>query len=517
MKRRLDRVAAIVVSALVLSAPLAAAPVISEIFYNPPGSSENAYEWFEIYNPGPGDLAIAGLVIDSRTSSNPRLSNVPASAAPLAAGAYAVLAKSALLGANCRTAGVTIVLEGDLTLTNSNATGADNPRIALFAAGTTDVVNTTPLDIVGYLESGFPATGDGVSLRLNDVGADNYIGSNWSVSPGSTSSCASYAVSPAGAVYGSPGRGNSWCYRGEDAGVIEDGGTSSASAVCLPPPDAGYPDTARPDTSGVDVGPGQDAAGRDVPGYDTATYDAGPQHPPTIALSQPGSATTARPSVVIAYSATDPDNDPLTVALLYDTDDRANDGVLIVDGLDPVGSYTWTPLGVPAGTYHVLGRAVDYRGGIAYAYAAGAVTVEPPPVTAPQLTIVKPDGSEGEVDESVEIAFTHNNVPGQVALYYDTDSSGENGSPVVGGLNVPGGPTRASWDTRAVANGSYYVYGRYQTGAGTAVAYSAAAVTIKHADDGCGCRQQQSPSGSLVVLLLLTSLALLTRRFAALR
>lgn len=518
MKRRLDRVAAVVVPALVASAVAhAEPPVISEIFYNPPGSAENSYEWFEIYNPGPADLAIAGLVIDSRSAASPRLSNVPASAAALPGGAYAVLAKSALLGTNCRTAGVTVVLEGDFALNNSNATGADNPRIALFAAGTTDVVNTVPLDIVGYVESGFPAAGDGMSLRLNDLGADNYVGSNWSASPGSTSSCASYAVSPAGAVYGSPGRANSWCYRGEDAGVIEDGGTSSPGAVCLPAPDAGTPDSARPDTSGVDAGPTPDGAGADVPGYDTATYDAGPQHPPVIALSQPSSATTARPSVAIAYSASDPDSDPLTVALFYDTDGSGNDGALIVDGLEPVGSHTWTPLGVPAGTYHILGRALDYRGGIAYAYAAGTVTVEPAAVTDPVLTISKPDGSEGEVDESVEIAFSHNNVPGEVALFYDTDDSGADGVPIVGGLNVPGGPMRASWDTRAVANGSYYVYGRYQTGAGTAVAYSAAAVTIKHADEGCGCRQQRPPSGALLALLLLTSLALMARRFAALR
>ncbi|MBN2358800.1 MAG: lamin tail domain-containing protein [Deltaproteobacteria bacterium] len=508
MRQRLASMAAVVLFALGASAQ--AQPIITEIFYNPPGT-EGSFEWFEIYNPGPGELALAGMVVESRVATNPRLGNVPAGASALAAGSYAVLAKSALLGTNCRTAGVTIVLEGDFGLNNSNDTGVDNPRIALFPPGTTDVVNTTPWDIVGYRESGFSAAADAQTLQLVDTGADNYIGSNWSLSP--LTGCQPWAISPAGPLYGNPGRENTWCYRGLDAGLVEDGGTSSGSPVCLPPPDGGYPDTSMPDRSGgIDAGPGVD-----VPGYDLVPIDAGPQNPPSIAVSQPAGAVVARPSVEIVYSASDPDNDPLTVALLYDTDASGNDGVLIADGLDPVGSHTWTPAGVPAGSYRILGRALDARGGIAYAYAAGSVTVEAQAVTAPLLTIVKPDGNEGEIDAQCEIVFTHNNVAGTVSLYYDTDSSGENGQPIVGGLAVPGGPTRVSWDTRAVASGSYYVYGRYQTSSGAAVSYSAAAVTIRHANEGCGCEQRRPPAGTWIGLLLVTFLALLARRFAALR
>ena len=48
-----------------VTAPLRAQPIITEIFYNPPGGSEIALEWVEIYNPGAAALEIAGMVVDS--------------------------------------------------------------------------------------------------------------------------------------------------------------------------------------------------------------------------------------------------------------------------------------------------------------------------------------------------------------------------------------------------------------------------------------------------------------------
>ncbi|MFH1807319.1 MAG: lamin tail domain-containing protein [Pseudomonadota bacterium] len=518
---------AILAVAQLLATVAGAAPVITEIYYNPPGTSEAAFEWIEVYNPGPGDLDISGMVVESRGAASPRLATVPAATPALAQGDYAVLAGSSLLGVNCRTAARSIVLTGSFSLNNTNDTGPDNPRIALFPAGTTDVVSTTPLDLVAYREGGFPTADDGVSLMLVDVGADNYLSSSWSASPGLGSGCLAYATNTSGSLYGSPGRANDWCYRGagvdagtsedaaiedaaiEDGSIVTDAGTPAAEPVCLTSGfDAGIADSAVASDSAVII----DATQADSFGLDAGLIDLGPQNPPTIVLSQPASAATVNPTVDIVYAASDPDGDALSVALFYAVDDSGYDGVLIAGSLEAQGTYTWRPTAVPEGTYRVFGRATDARGGLAFAYAAGPVTVPPAAVQAPQLTLVSPTGNEGEVSGLVDIAFTHNDIPGTIDLFFDTDNRGYDGVAILGGIAVPGGPTRVQWDTSEVPAGSYFVHGRYQTATGVATAYSPGSVTVIHPQEGCQCRGVAAPAGAATGFLTLTTLFLLRRR-----
>jgi hypothetical protein len=488
---------------MLLAASASAAPIITEIFFNPPGGSEAAYEWFEIYNPGPGDLVLAGMVVESRSATSQRLATVSNSAAPLAVGAYSVLAARAGLGINCYTATPTIVLEGEFALNNSPGS-----VLALFAAGTVDLVNTIPLDVVAYIDRDFSSQ-DGVSIQLTDVTSDNYLASNWTLAAGAAQGCAAFATTSNGDSYGNPGRPNAWCSALTlDGGVGEDRQTQSESVCVAPPPqDANLPDLFVPTDAFID-----DAY---RPDNVLPPFDGGPQHAPSITLSQPSVGVNAAPSAEIVYSASDPDGEPVAVALFYDADNSGYDGVLIAEDLPASGAFVWTPSGLANGTYFVFGRVRDARGAVAYAYAPGSVLVPRGDATQPFVEISAPQAAE-QADESFTIIFAHNGLAGTVSLYYDTNATGEDGTAIIGGLAAPGGPTRVRWDTRNVDEGKYFVYARYETDAGVVVAYSPGTVTIMHAASG-GCSQAVGAGGGLFGLFLLTWLLLRCRKPAAWR
>jgi len=69
----------------------------------------------------------------------------------------------------------------------------------------------------------------------------------------------------------------------------------------------------------------------------------------------------------------------------------------------------------------------------------------------------------------------------EIALYYDTDSSGEDGTLIAEGLmENPDGESDDSylWDNTAVAEGTYYIYGTITDGNSSAVSYAPGNVTI---------------------------------------
>lgn len=492
--------AALCLAGCVLTAqPGAAQPIISEIYYNPPTGTESAFEWVEIYNPGPDSLDLAGIKLISGSTGSPKQGLIPLNTPSLAAGEYAVLSKAADLGAVCRVASVSAVVEGDFGLNNSSA------QVALYAADQTNLVEPNALDIVFYAAAGFPASTDGLAIALNDLQADNYLGANWSLV--GTSGCQQYATATTGALYGSPGRSNDWC--ADDAGAAE--------ATCLPPSldagqaDVGIADAAVIDLSGTDVspvdaGPLPDIGGIDLDVFDSAVtvLDAGPQHRPSILLSEPSSDQNAGAGVQISYAATDPDGDAISVALFYDDDDQGFEGVLINSALPASGSFTWVVTDVPAGDYYIFGRALDSRGGLAYAYATGRVHVDPPSVENPRLDIVNPSGDD-EASESYTISYSTNGVPGSVSLYYDADNIEGAAIPIAGGLAIPGGDEHVAWNVSQVTAGTYYIYGRYETAVGQTSAFSVGTVSVVHDAGGCACQHQGNKPTSVFFLFVLVA------------
>lgn len=85
---------------------------------------------------------------------------------------------------------------------------------------------------------------------------------------------------------------------------------------------------------------------------------------------------TAGGSFTIHFAASDPDTDPLSLALYYDTDtNTANGKTLIVSGVSASsGQYVWNTGSVPPGVYYVYAEASDGRNAVG-AYSTGAVRV----------------------------------------------------------------------------------------------------------------------------------------------
>lgn len=105
--------------------------------------------------------------------------------------------------------------------------------------------------------------------------------------------------------------------------------------------------------------------------------------------------------------------------------------------------------------------------------------------SAPTLNVDEPDGVSDTVNVGdnyniqYDLADTDNTVT--VAFYYDSDSSGLDGSAISGACATAAEGTNAtcSWDTTGVPAGSYYVYGTTNDGVNSAVSdYSSGQITI---------------------------------------
>ncbi|MEO8519713.1 MAG: hypothetical protein ABI603_00030 [Acidobacteriota bacterium] len=85
---------------------------------------------------------------------------------------------------------------------------------------------------------------------------------------------------------------------------------------------------------------------------------------------------TAAGSFTIRFAASDPDSDPLSLSLYYDTDTNAANGrTLIASGVAAVsGQYSWNTAGVAPGVYYVYAEASDGRNAVGV-YSTGPVRV----------------------------------------------------------------------------------------------------------------------------------------------
>ncbi len=84
MLERLTRIVATLAAVLALAAPVRAAVVINEVMYHP-ASDDNAEEFIEIYNTGPGSVDVSGWCFDGITYCFPASTTI-------ADGGYFVLA-----------------------------------------------------------------------------------------------------------------------------------------------------------------------------------------------------------------------------------------------------------------------------------------------------------------------------------------------------------------------------------------------------------------------------------------
>lgn len=158
--------------------------IVTEIMFNPAGA-EPRTEWFEILNRGSTAADLGGWTFDDEDTSN---------WGPIAAGTLLEPGKVAVIyngffNANTETlfrtewnipaqAVVRGIFWGSLDNSPSAVAGSINENVRLVDAG-----NAT-IDVVNFDDDGtvWPASANGPSIYLTNVGSNNDLGSNWRLS-----------------------------------------------------------------------------------------------------------------------------------------------------------------------------------------------------------------------------------------------------------------------------------------------------------------------------------------------
>ncbi len=212
--------------------------------------------------------------------------------------------------------------------------------------------------------------------------------------------------------------------------------------------------------------------------------------PPTLTIVEPdgtGDVVTVGDSYNVTYDLADPD-DVVTVALFYDTNNTGFNGTAIGGcSAAPEGSgvtCSWNTTGVTPGTYYVYGVTNDGTNPDVKDYSPGQITINAVGNTPPTLSITEPNGTGDTVTVGDSYNVTYNlSDPDDVvtvALFYDTNNSGFNGTAIGGCSAAPeGSGVTCSWNTTGMAPGSYYVYGVTNDGTNPDVKdYSPGQITI---------------------------------------
>ncbi|CAB1062259.1 Unclassified head protein [Olavius sp. associated proteobacterium Delta 1] len=183
-------------------------------------------------------------------------------------------------------------------------------------------------------------------------------------------------------------------------------------------------------------------------------------YPPTVTLVADPEIIPTNGSTTLTWSSSDSD----TVAI-----DQG------IGNVEPSGSITLSPTETTTYTISATGP-----GGTATADVT--VTVNSPP----SVTVVQPDG----VDDSADAGFTIQWIDDDpdddatVALYYDVDNSGADGTLIAAGLSEDAdavGDDEYIWDTSGIADGTFYVYAVIDDGVNDPVVdYSEGMVAIEH-------------------------------------
>ncbi|MEH6763670.1 MAG: ExeM/NucH family extracellular endonuclease [Aequorivita antarctica] len=187
--------------------------VISEIMYNP-ASAEDNWEWVEIYNAGAVAVDLTGFVIDDNNGVAHTAANI--AGGTIAAGASAVLYNVDDVSAADFTAAwgdvalIPVIDWGAMALNNGGDTIGIWESFADYSGDHQTQLNT--IEQVIYDDAnGWPSDDGAGSIFLNDLMADNNLGTNWSLSTeGATTPLFNAYTSNAdagnsGADIGSPG------------------------------------------------------------------------------------------------------------------------------------------------------------------------------------------------------------------------------------------------------------------------------------------------------------------------
>ena len=199
---------------------------------------------------------------------------------------------------------------------------------------------------------------------------------------------------------------------------------------------------------------------------------------PSILLITPAQDTQINASYTIQWTATSLLKSGAAISLYYDTDNSGYDGQLItssmIEGIDT--SYVWDSSSVTSGDYYLYAKIDDGVSSPAYDYSDGKITIN----KSPSITILNPSADVTAVNSYV-VSWTASDADNQatIALYYDDDNSGFNGTLIVDNL-LEGTDNSYTWDVSALAETDYYLYAIIDDGINPSVyQYASGKVTVR--------------------------------------
>jgi uncharacterized protein len=337
--------------------------VISEIMYDP-ASSEDDWEWIELYNLGNHTVDLAGFVLDDNNASAHTAANI--SAGSIASGGTAILFNADDVSeAEFRAAwgeGLHLVAVTGWSRHSLNNNGDTIGLWRSFASYSGDhATHANALISVSFGNGGeWPRSNNSASIYLTDLSAGPSLGSNWALSVVD-------GQSPAGVAYRS----------------AEAGGNSGN--------DVGSPDAARPTLP---------------PGTPTPSPTPQPGNQPPVAVDDHATTNEDTPVTLNLFANDyDPDGDPLILQTIGHVAHGEVDATLN-------GLITYHPgqehHGADSFTYSIS----DGRGGMASAtvYIVIAEVNDAP-------TLANPGDQSGMVGETVSLQLEAADVEGD-PLYF---------------------------------------------------------------------------------------------------
>lgn len=194
-----------------------------------------------------------------------------------------------------------------------------------------------------------------------------------------------------------------------------------------------------------------------------------PNNPPSLNIDLPAADTDIAESANynIQYDLSDAE-DVATVSFYYETDGNGSGGTAIstcqnqAEGTNATCQFSPATEGMALSTYYyIYGVASDGVNSPVTVVSTGRIRRN----AAPTLSITQPDGVGDTVTQGqtyvIYYDLSDSDSVVTVDLYYDTDSSGLDGTLISGCSNLIEGTNQTcNWDTTGVPAGSYYIYGR---------------------------------------------------------
>jgi hypothetical protein len=451
--------------------------VISEVYANSPGSvSDSGKEWFELFNLSPETpIDLEGAVVRrlDGTAQNEAWSITLTNAPILQVGERLVLAASEDLGLNQCFTFTPYVLSSPFSLSNS---GVQYLEIT--------TLNNEGEKVKISNSNSFP-DGQARERAANDETDDLDVA--WS-----TATC-----EISGSAFGTPGKSLGDCLTEEDF---------------LPESECGGEPPVVTTDGGV-VLPGPTTSELDGGGVVDTTGNQSPSGSLTVISSTESQAT-------LQISASDADHNYVSVDLYYAVSNQDMAGKEITTGLLVTAdgtpeNYEWNFGNTPEGSYFPFAAFTDSFGARTYTFGDRAVLVGSQAQNM-AFELTEPDGINDVADATQKVSISWSIFPatdGVVSLYYDDDTQGFDGTPIVSGLSAASvGPRSYKWAPQNVASGNYAIYGILSWAGGQEKAYSPGFVEVVSPTEGCQCNGQQRSSPDFFSFGLLGLLLLRLRR-----